>query len=106
MYHFVLTIYKIFNPSNAELNPICNLLALLGAHHILHVSRIGVNFNLNLYSQNAYLHLLLPCAQTSKVLHYKSNILVHCSVTDMLLCILFVRRPIKNLKIISCYQTK
>ena len=33
--------YK-FNPSNAELNPICHLLALLGAHHILHVSRIRV----------------------------------------------------------------
>jgi len=33
----------IYNPLNAELNPICHLLALLGAHHILHVSRIGVN---------------------------------------------------------------
>ena len=28
------------NSLNAELNPICHLLALLGAHHILHVSRI------------------------------------------------------------------
>ena len=28
------------NPLNAELNPIYHLLALLGAHHILHVSRI------------------------------------------------------------------
>jgi len=28
---------------NAELNPICHLLAILGAHHILHFSRIGVN---------------------------------------------------------------
>jgi hypothetical protein len=27
------------NPLNAELNPIYHLLALLGAHHILHVSR-------------------------------------------------------------------
>ena len=27
-------------PLNAELNPICYLLALLGAHHFLHVSRI------------------------------------------------------------------
>ena len=27
---------------NAELNPICYLLALLGAHHFLHVSRIRV----------------------------------------------------------------
>jgi len=32
------------NPLNAELNPICHLLALLGAHHILHVSRIRVNY--------------------------------------------------------------
>jgi hypothetical protein len=32
-----------FNTSKAELNPICHLLALLGAHHILHVSRIRVN---------------------------------------------------------------
>ena len=31
-----------FNPLNAELNPICYLLALLGAHHFLHVSRIKV----------------------------------------------------------------
>jgi len=31
-----------FNPLNAELNPICHLLPLLGAHHIFHVSRIRV----------------------------------------------------------------
>jgi len=30
------------NPLNAELNPICHLLALLGAHHISHVSRLRV----------------------------------------------------------------
>jgi len=30
------------NPLNAELNPICHLLALLGAHHNLHVSRVSV----------------------------------------------------------------
>ena len=30
------------NPLNTELNPICHLLALLEAHHILHVSRIRV----------------------------------------------------------------
>jgi len=34
---------KELNPLNAELNPICHLLALLGAHPILHVSRIRVN---------------------------------------------------------------
>jgi hypothetical protein len=32
-------IYKI-NPLNAELNPICYLLTLLGAHPIFHISRI------------------------------------------------------------------
>ena len=31
-----------FNPLNAELNPICHLLALLGAHYILHVTRVRV----------------------------------------------------------------
>ena len=29
-------------PLNAELNPICHLLALLGVHHFLHVSGIRV----------------------------------------------------------------
>jgi len=33
-------------PLNAELNPICHLLALLGAHHILHVSGIKVKSHL------------------------------------------------------------
>ena len=37
---------KSINPLNAELNPICHLPALLGAHHILHVSRIRVKLNL------------------------------------------------------------
>jgi len=32
---------------NAELNPICQLLALLGAHHILHVSRLRVKGHFN-----------------------------------------------------------
>jgi hypothetical protein len=31
------------NPLNAGLNPICHLLALLRAYHILQVSRIRVN---------------------------------------------------------------
>ena len=34
--------YIAFNPLNTELNPICHLLALLGSHPILHVSRIRV----------------------------------------------------------------
>ena len=47
-----ITLYVIFltcfNPINAELNPICHLLALLGAHHILHLSRIRVNVSFSL----------------------------------------------------------
>ena len=47
---------NIINPLNAELNPICHLLALLGAHHILHISRIRVNpLNAEL---NPFCHLL------------------------------------------------
>jgi hypothetical protein len=39
--HLVGFVWKNFsiNPLHAQLNPICHLLALLGAHHILHVSR-------------------------------------------------------------------
>jgi len=39
-----LRLTKLFlNPLNAELNPICYLLALLGAHCILHISMMRVN---------------------------------------------------------------
>ena len=38
----VLLLKQRLNPLNADLNPICHLLALLGAHHILHISRIRV----------------------------------------------------------------
>jgi len=39
--HVTRVTYNI-NPLSPELNPICYLLALLGAHHFLHVSRIRV----------------------------------------------------------------
>jgi hypothetical protein len=39
-----------FNPLNSKLNPVCQFLALLGAHPILHVSRIKVK---NKWSCNA-----------------------------------------------------
>jgi len=44
----VYYVYAI-NPLNAELNSICHLLALLGAHHILHVSRIRVNMSSKIF---------------------------------------------------------
>ena len=41
---FNLSVYAIsqINPLNPELNPICYFLALLGAHHFLHVNMIRV----------------------------------------------------------------
>ena len=33
----------LINPLNTKLNPICHLLALLGTHHILHVSSMRVS---------------------------------------------------------------
>jgi hypothetical protein len=38
---------RMLNPLNTELNPICHFLALLGAHHILHVSRLRALFNMH-----------------------------------------------------------
>jgi len=43
----ILVVFWFINPSNAELSPICHLLALLAAHHILHVSRIRVKGHFN-----------------------------------------------------------
>ena len=40
---FVMRRGGVFNPLNAELNPIRRLLALVGARHIVHVSRVRVN---------------------------------------------------------------
>jgi hypothetical protein len=39
---FVAMMQEYLNPLKAKLNPICHLLALLGAHSIFHVSRIRV----------------------------------------------------------------
>jgi hypothetical protein len=41
-FELTMSTYRSPNPLNAELNPISHLLALLGTHHILHVSRIRV----------------------------------------------------------------
>jgi len=46
--------YNHFTPLNAELNPICYLLALLGAHHIFHVS--GLRVKMLRGCQNKYFH--------------------------------------------------
>jgi len=48
-----------FNPLKPELNPICYLLALFGAHHFLHVSRIGVKL-LTLRRLMSYIYMEHP----------------------------------------------
>jgi len=46
------------NPLNAELNPICYFLALLGAHHFLRVSRIRVkSLTLRLLMSYIYIYM-------------------------------------------------
>ena len=51
---------KKFNPLNAELNPICYLLALLGAHNFLHVSRIRVkSLTLRLIMSYIYIYIYI-----------------------------------------------
>ena len=49
-----------FNPLNAELNPTCYFLALFGAHHFLHVSRIRVkSLTLRLLMSYIYIYIYI-----------------------------------------------
>jgi len=59
----------MFNPLNAELNPICYLLALLGAHHFLHVSRIRVK-SLTLRLLMSYIYDI----SSLRVEHFNDNL--------------------------------
>jgi len=56
--------YKITcNPLNAELNPICHWLALIGAHHILHISRIRVKLVINHWTHELLQHIVVSSGQ-------------------------------------------
>ena len=56
----LISFYRSFNPLNAELNPICHLLALLGVHHFLHVSRIRVkSLTLRLLMSYIYIYIYM-----------------------------------------------
>jgi len=48
-----------FNPLHAELNPICHLLALLGAHHIFHVSGLRVNAQKIFFFENCAVYEIM-----------------------------------------------
>ena len=45
------------NPLKDKFNPICNLLALLGAHHIFHVSGLRVNGDTAILKQELFLFI-------------------------------------------------
>ena len=64
---------SVLNPLNAELNPICHLLALLGVHHFLHVSRIRVK-SLTLRLQISYIYIygapILDVSRSHTTTHY------------------------------------
>jgi len=68
-----------FKGLNAELNPICHLLALLGDLHILHVSRIRVNLNC------AWLRSVALCCLPS-LSWYSCCLLCIISLPSSLLC--------------------
>jgi len=61
-----VTIQTLVNPLNAELNPICHLLALL-AHPVLHISRIRVkqSRSINVEVCPITLHFLNTASQQS-----------------------------------------
>jgi hypothetical protein len=70
------------NPLNAELNPICHLLALLGAHHILHVSRIRVKSKTSYFGAIAITArwrsciVKRACVLVVKILHFIAGLAI------------------------------
>jgi hypothetical protein len=65
--------FSFFNPLKAELNPICHLLALLGAHPIFHVSRIRVNNSRFKVLSGVRIRLIPTKCHTH--IHYKDQII-------------------------------
>jgi hypothetical protein len=67
----------LINPLNVELNPICHLLALLGDHPILHVSRIRVKRSLHQSPYHPVPSVKAMCKQREKIiytsLHVQTN---------------------------------
>jgi len=84
-FHILSSFFTIhFNPLNAELNPICHLLALLGTHPILHVSRIKVNITISAKETDTELvsELHYPLS-----LHYALYTSRHCRIVLSAVCL-------------------
>jgi hypothetical protein len=93
---FIFTIFysrSLFNPLNAELNPSCHLLALLGGATIVVVSRLRVNIFLSsLLILSRLLHI------TKLIVTYLFNFLVTC----MFLCSNFHSRILSMAHWLMC----
>ena len=67
------------NPSNAKLNPICHLLALLEVHHILYISRIRVKELPEVVKQHIAKYRL--CSRVFYLLKTLKHVTVHAGVS-------------------------
>ena len=86
------------NPLNAELNPICYLLALLGAHHFLHVSRIRVkSLTLRLLMSYIYIYIYIYIYDNSSLRVKVLCLMVH------LVCISMTVQNIPKIKYYTVY---
>ena len=82
--------HEAFNPLHAELNPLCHLLTLLGAHHILHVSRIRVNESWYFCRHSDFVLYwckseVLPLQPTYPLLRH--TCCCRCNITGRLVCL-------------------
>jgi len=64
-------LYLFVNPLKAELNPFCHLMALLGDHHILHVSRVRVKSLKPLVKKKE--HILVTLRQRMRNMFPRNN---------------------------------
>ena len=79
----LFAILNQINPLNAKLNPTCHLLALLGAHLILHVSRIRVNFVHFLPTHSFKIRCTRTCAQIFHVTLPWSHRCLYCRILKL-----------------------
>ena len=70
----------MINPLNAELNPIRHLLALVGARHIVHVSRIRVKAVEFEFSEVIGTLHMVGLQIITLVIHYKEKRKSQCTV--------------------------
>ena len=93
--HTARTQHTHFNPLNAELNPIRHLLALVGARHIVHVSRIRVNHTVTSVTGCMMLH---NSAWSDK--YYRHKIVHQQWPTVAVKCMHQIRLSTRNLQLL------